>query len=92
MGFDGFDDMRVQDAPPLLRETVVGHFLGEGVLESIGAIRKESGLVQELSGLEVGETSLQRRLGHPGNGLQEGDSDVFAEHCGGLQELPLRCR
>ena len=65
---------------------------GESVLEGVCAIRKEPGLVQELSRLEVGEISLQGRLGQPGNGLQEGGSDVFAKHCGGLQELPCRCR
>ena len=90
--FDGLDDPRVQDTPPLVRETVVSHFLGESVPESVGAIRKEPVLVQELSRLKVGEILLQRRLGQPGNGLQKGECDVFAKHCGGLQELPRGCR
>ena len=66
--------------------------MGEGVLEGVLALRKEPCLVQELGGLEVGETALQRRLGQLGDGLQQGDGDVLADHRGGLQELPLGCR
>jgi len=53
--FEALDDPRVQDPPSLREETAIGHFLGEGVLEGLLALRKEPCLVQEFGGLEVGE-------------------------------------
>ena len=86
-GFEDLDDPRVQGAPPLLEETAVGHFVGEGVLEGILALGKEPGLVQELGGLEVGEAAVQCLFGRLGDRLEEGEGHLQADHRGRLQEI-----
>jgi hypothetical protein len=50
---EGLHDPGVQAAPPLLEETAVGHLMGEGMLEGIGALGKQAGLIEELGSLEV---------------------------------------
>ena len=51
--FEGLHDLRVQGPPPLVQQTAVGHLLGEGVLEGVGRLGEEVGLIEELGGLEV---------------------------------------
>jgi hypothetical protein len=46
--FDGFNDAGMERAPPPLEQTAVGHFMGQGMLEGVFAVRKEPRLVQEL--------------------------------------------
>jgi hypothetical protein len=89
--FDGLDDACVQRPPPLLEEAVVGHFVGEGVLEGIGMLREEARFVEEFSGLKLPQTPVQRLLGRIGNGVQQGPGHLGANHGGGLQQaLVLR--
>jgi hypothetical protein len=59
----GFHDLGVEGPPLLRKETAVGHLVGKGVLEGIGEIREEVGLVQELCGLQVGEAMVELSLG-----------------------------
>ena len=83
-GFQGPDNPRVQGAPPLLEETAVGHFVGEGVLEGTLACGKKPGLVQELAGLEVGKATAQCLFGLLGDRLEERERDHQADHRGRL--------
>jgi hypothetical protein len=50
----------------------------EGVLEGYGAAGHPRRLVEQLRGLEVGQTSLERRRGQPRDGLEQGDGNVLA--------------
>ena len=45
------EDRGVERAPALLEHAVVGHLVGEGVLERVLEVGKEPRLVQELRGL-----------------------------------------
>jgi hypothetical protein len=44
----GLDDARVQHPPPPQQEAVVGHLLGEGMLEGVVRLGEQSRLIQEL--------------------------------------------
>ena len=52
---------------------------------------EEARFVEELGGLQVGERSMQRLFGHLGDGLQEGQGHLGADHGGSLEQaLVLR--
>ena len=76
----------MQHAPPLLQETARRHLVGEGMGERVCQLGKQPGLIQKLGGLQVGETTVQLGLGHLGNGLQQGQGHLRADHGGGLEE------
>ena len=67
--FAGCDDAGVQGTSPLQQETAVGHFVCEGVLESVCELGEEMGFVEELSRLQVAETAAQLLLGQLSDGL-----------------------
>jgi hypothetical protein len=48
----------MQGPAPLLQEAAIGDLVGEGVLGGILVLREEARLIQELGGLEVGETAM----------------------------------
>jgi hypothetical protein len=77
--------------PGARQQRLVGHLLGQGVLEGIGALRKQLRLVEELRGLEVRQAAMQSRLGQLGDGFQEGEKHLGANDGGGLQK-PLFLR
>ena len=52
-GFQRLDDACVQCAPPLVQQTTIRHLVGEGVLEGVGALGKQAGLVEELGRLQL---------------------------------------
>jgi hypothetical protein len=54
---NGLDDAGVECPPPVTEEALIRHLAGEGVLEGISARREVMRLVEELGGLEMGETS-----------------------------------
>ena len=85
----GLDDARVQRTPPLLEQRLVGHLLSEGVLEGIFELGKEVGLVEEFRGLQLGERTVQARLGDLPQGLKQQEGYVRADDGGGLQEALL---
>jgi len=66
----------MQRTPPLLEQTTVGHLVRQGVLEGVGTFWKEAGRIEEFHRLEVRQAPVQHRLGHLGNGLQEGHGDL----------------
>jgi hypothetical protein len=71
--FQRLHDASVEEAPPLVREILIGDLLGEGVLEGgVLALGKEARLIEELSGLQVSETVPDLLLRLLGDGLQEG--------------------
>ena len=47
----GLDNARVQEAPPLQQEAVVGHLVREGMLEGIDPLGDKARLVEELGRL-----------------------------------------
>ena len=47
----GLDNARVQEAPPLQQEAVVGHLVREGMLEGIDLLGDKARLVEELGRL-----------------------------------------
>ena len=83
---DGLHDLGMQGAPPLLEEPAVCHLVGEGMLEGVFALGEEARLIEELGSLQVGEAVMQRLLGQLGNGLQERQGHLSANHGGRLQQ------
>jgi hypothetical protein len=49
--FQGLDNAGVQRPPPLLEQTPIGHFVRQGVLEGVGQVREQAGLIEKLGGL-----------------------------------------
>ena len=56
----GLDDAGMQHPPSFLEQTAVGYFVGEGVLEGVFVVRKESRLVEKFGRLQVREATMQR--------------------------------
>ncbi len=61
-------------------EGLIGHLLGEDVLEGVRQGSRGVGLIEKLSGLEVSEVSVHGLLRYFRHGLQQGQSDVLADH------------
>jgi hypothetical protein len=57
--FEGLDNAGMEHPPPLLEEAAVGDLMGEGVLEGVFALRKETCLVDKLRRLEVRQAVVQ---------------------------------
>ncbi|HSE94534.1 MAG TPA: hypothetical protein VLD61_01500, partial [Methylomirabilota bacterium] len=76
---DGFYDLAIESAPPVVEEAPVGHVMGQGVLEGVLEVREEPRLVEELGGLEGGEAAAERFLRFLDDGLEEGEGHVLAD-------------
>ena len=85
----GLDDAGMQRAPPLLEQRLVGHLLGEGVLEGVFDLGEQARFIEELGGLQMGEAQAERLLRHLGHGLEERQGHLRADDGSGLQELFL---
>ena len=59
------DDAPVQGAAPLLEQTPIRYLMCEGVLESIGTLGKQTGLVEEFRRLELRQAPLQQPSASP---------------------------
>ena len=66
---DRVDDPRVQLAATLLQQAAVRDLVRERVLEGVFEIRKQSGLVNELGGLQVVQSATERLVGQVGDRL-----------------------
>src|SRR5919197_6001751 len=85
----GLDDTGMEHPPPLLQETAIGHFVSQGVLERVFAFGEQAGLIEELCRLQVGKAVLHSIFRHLGNGLQQGQRYLGANHRRRLQETLL---
>ena len=61
----------------------------QGVLEGVLTLGKEARLIEELGGLEVRQPAMQDLLGQLGNGLQQGEGHLRANHRSGLEQTLL---
>jgi hypothetical protein len=83
---ESLDDPGVQCPPSLLEQRLVGHLLGEGVLEGVLDLGEQARLVEELGGLQMGEAPAERRLGHLGHGLEERQRHLVADDGSSVQK------
>ena len=72
--------------PRTPHEGLIGHLLGEGVLEGVHRGSRSVGLIEKLSGLEMPEVPVHGLLRHLRHGLQQGQSDVLADYCRRLEQ------
>ena len=86
---DRLHDARVHGAPPLLRQTAVGHLVRQRVLERVFQLGEEIGLVQELRRLQPRQARGHGLLGQPGNVPQQRERDIVADDRRRLQQVPL---
>ena len=82
---DGLGDAGVQGALPLVEQPLVGHLVGERVLERVLEIREESDLIEELRRLEARELRAHLGLRRVGDGQEQGHGHVLADDGGGLE-------
>src|SRR5438093_13397977 len=87
--FQHLDDAAVEGAALCLEETLVRHLVRERVLEGIFALGEETGLVEELDGLQVGEAPAERILRPLREGLKQSKRDLHADDSGELHEMFL---
>src|SRR5688500_15622577 len=64
---DGLDNTGVQRPAAILEQAPISDLVGQRVLEGVFDIREQAGLVEELSGLQVGETLAQPVLAQLGD-------------------------
>ena len=88
-GLHDLDDPRMQHPPPLLGQTAVRHLVGQRVLEGVGVLREEVGLVEKLSRLEVPEAFVHGRLGQLGDRLQQRHGHLGTNNRGRVQQALL---
>src|SRR5262249_27837500 len=69
----------VQSRPPLLEQPAVGDFVGQRVLEGILKIRKQPGLVDELSSLQAVESAAECIFTQLGDRLEQSQWHVLAD-------------
>ena len=79
----------MERSPPLLEQRFVGHLLSEGVLESVLDLGEQTGLIEELSGLQMGEAQAECLLRDLGDGLEERQGHLCTDDGSGLQQLFL---
>ena len=60
--------------------------MGEGVLEGVGALGKQAGLVEKLRRLQLRQAAVQRLVGRVGDGLQQRPGHLGANDGGGLEQ------
>jgi hypothetical protein len=85
----GLDDADMEYPPPLLEEAAVGHLLGEGVLEGVDELGKQTRLVQKLGILEIREPQSESPFGKSHHGLEQSQGYFCANDCCGLEEVLL---
>jgi hypothetical protein len=84
---DGSENRGMELATTILEKPSVSDLVGQRVLERVFQVRKETRLVEELGGLQMGEPPTQVFLGSLGNGEEEGEWHVFSHDRGGLEQL-----
>ena len=67
------------------KQAVVGHLLGQGVLEDVFQLREEALFIDELQALEVEQVGFEL-LSHAGDGLQDAKGELPADHRGHLHD------
>ena len=63
--------------------------MGQGVLEGPFALGEQPRLIEKIGGLQMGKAVVEYLLGHFGNGQQERQGDLGANHGSRLQEALL---
>jgi hypothetical protein len=86
---EGLDNAPVQHPPPFQQEAAVGYLVRQGVLEGVFQLGEQARLIQKLRRLQVRQAAVQRRLGYVGNGPQQGEGHVRANHRSGLEQVFL---
>ena len=66
--------------------------MGEGVLEGVGALGKQAGLVEELCRLQLRQAAIQGVFGQLGEGLQQRPGHFGADDRRGLEQAFVRWR
>src|SRR4029453_13242627 len=77
---NGAEDPSVKPALAILKQTAVGHLVGQRVLERVFHFGDAARLVQEIRRLKVGEALAELLLRDIGDGLEKTDVDVGADH------------
>jgi hypothetical protein len=87
--FQDLEDSSVQNAPLVLQQAAVGHFVRERVLERIFELTTKTRLVEELGRLEVRQPPVQAVPWQIRDGLQECERHVLADDRAALEQVFL---
>jgi hypothetical protein len=90
---DGLDDAGVQGTLPVVEQPLVRHLVRERVFERVLEVRKETGLVEELRGLEMSQLGAHLVFRRVGDGQEQRHGHVLADDRGRLEQpLGLGCQ
>jgi hypothetical protein len=84
--FDGVRRALMQDTALLWQQGIIGHLLGEGMLERIRRLRKDRLIVDKLLLLEVGQQLIKLRFGLLRDPSEQGEGKPSTDHCHGLEQ------
>src|SRR5262245_446979 len=84
--FEGLDDVGVEHATALLKQTPIRHLVCQSMLEGVDLLGEQPRLVEELSSLQMGEATVQGCLSQLSNGLQQRQGHLSTNDCGSLEE------
>ena len=87
-----FGDARMQRTALWLKQVAVGHVVGQRVSEAVFVIGKQTRLVEELAGLQLGEATPEIRLGRPDDLPKDAEGDVVTDDRRRLEPLLLMGR
>ena len=87
--FEGCHNAGMERAPPLLEDTPIGHFVRQGVLEGVFQVREQARFVEELGRLQMRQAHAKRLVRHLGNGLEQRQGHLRADHRRRLQQALL---
>ena len=79
----------MQHPPLFLEEAAVGYLLGEGVLEGVDQLRKQTRFVQELGVLKMHETQAEGLFRQLPHGMEEGQGYLRAQDRRRLEQVLL---
>ena len=86
---ESLGDAGMQGATALVHQAVVGDAPGEPVPEGVRDVREQTRLVQELAPPQIGERAMQLLRRHLGDGFEQRERHVLADHRGKLQRCLL---
>src|SRR5262245_13780205 len=82
--FERHRDARMERAALRLKKVAVGHVMGQGVPEGVLGVRKQAGLVEESSSLQMRDATLNVGLGCIDDLPKHDEWNVVTDHGGGL--------
>jgi hypothetical protein len=88
----GCNDLCMQGSPPLMQQATIGNLVGQRMFEGVDLFRVETGLVEKLGSLQMGQVTAKCFFGYIGNRLLQREGYFIAYHRSRLHKTFLVLR